>query len=124
MIASTTIYLPGRSTTLFAWEVEVARSRAITNRVTSSPARPRVRRDHESGDTLPVVTDLLIALRESLEEAAARLRSGQLDPEAALAVIEECARLAAEASAQVDERARAALEPLPDLPGQLPLPAG
>jgi len=71
-----------------------------------------------------VVTDLLIELRESLEEAAARLRSGQLDPEAALAVIEECARLAAEASAQVDERARAALEPLPDLPGQLPLPAG
>jgi hypothetical protein len=70
------------------------------------------------------VTDLLIELRESLEEAAARLRSGQLDPEAALAVIEECARLAAEASAQVDERARAALEPLPDLPGQLPLPAG
>jgi hypothetical protein len=70
------------------------------------------------------VTDLLIELRESLEEAAARLRSGQLDPAAALSVIEECARLAAEASTQVDERARAALEPLPDLPGQLPLPAG
>jgi hypothetical protein len=31
--------------------------------------------------------------------------------------------MATEAAAQVDERARAALEPLPDLPGQLPLPA-
>lgn len=59
-----------------------------------------------------------------LDEAAARLRSGELDPGAALSLIEECARLAAEASAQVDERTRAALEPLPDLPGQLPLAAG
>lgn len=70
------------------------------------------------------MTDPLIELRARLEEAAAELRSGQLDPEAALAVIEECAQLAAEASAQVDERVRAVLEPLPDLPGQLPLPAG
>jgi len=70
------------------------------------------------------VTDPLIELRVRLEEAAAELRTGQLEPEAALAVIEECATLAAEASAQVDARARAALEPLPDLPGQLPLPAG
>jgi hypothetical protein len=70
------------------------------------------------------VTDPLIELSTRLEEAAAELRSGQLEPEAALAVIEECSRLAAEASAQVDERARAAVEPLPDLPGQLPLPAG
>ena len=30
--------------------------------------------------------------------------------------------MASEAAAQVDQRARAALEPLPDLPGQLPLP--
>jgi|GEM_PF-2098652 len=66
----------------------------------------------------------LIELRARLEEAAARLRSGQLEADAALAVIEECARLAAEASAQVEERSRAALEPLPDLPGQLPLAAG
>ena len=70
------------------------------------------------------MTDPLIELRARLEEAAAELRSGQLAPEAALAMIEECARLASEASAQVDERTRAALEPLPDLPGQLPLPAG
>jgi hypothetical protein len=70
------------------------------------------------------VTDQLIELRARLEEAAARLRAGQLEPAAALALIEDCARLAAEGSAQVDQRVRAALEPLPELPGQLPLPAG
>ncbi|HUZ28067.1 MAG TPA: hypothetical protein VMU90_02440 [Solirubrobacteraceae bacterium] len=70
------------------------------------------------------MTDSLSELRDRLEDAAAQLRSGELEPEAALALIEECARLASEASTQVDERARAALEPLPDLPGQLPLPAG
>jgi hypothetical protein len=70
------------------------------------------------------VTDPLIELRARLDEAAARLRSGELEPDAALALVEECARLASEASAQVEERAHAALEPLPDLPGQLPLPAG
>jgi hypothetical protein len=74
--------------------------------------------------TLCAVTDALIELSERLEEAAQRLRAGdQLEPDEALELIEECARLASEASAQVDERARAALEPLPDLPGQLPLPA-
>lgn len=67
--------------------------------------------------------DSLIELRARLELASAGLRSRELEPEAALALIEECARLAAEASAQVDEHSRAALEPLPDLPGQLPLPA-
>jgi hypothetical protein len=70
------------------------------------------------------VTDPLTELRAQLEEAASRLRSGELDADEALTVIEECAMLAAEASAQVDERVRAVLEPLPDLPGQLPLPAG
>jgi hypothetical protein len=69
------------------------------------------------------VTDALIELTALLEETVERLRSGGLDPDATLALIEECARLAAEATTQVDARARAALEPLPDLPGQLPLPA-
>jgi exonuclease VII small subunit len=69
------------------------------------------------------VTDSLTELTASLEEIVAQLRAGELDPDAALAAIEECARLAAEASAEVDKRTRAALEPLPDLPGQLPLPA-
>ena len=70
------------------------------------------------------MTDPLIELQSRLEEAAAELRSGELEPDAALALIEECARLAAQAATQVDERSRAALEPLPDLPGQLPLAAG
>ncbi len=69
------------------------------------------------------MTDALIELTDRLNDTVERLRSGELEPEAALALIEDCARLAAEASAQVDERVRAALEPLPDLPGQLPLPA-
>lgn len=68
-------------------------------------------------------TDVLIELRMRLEEASARLRTGELEPEEALALIEECARLASEAAAQVEEHSRAAVEPLPDLPGQLPLPA-
>ncbi len=69
------------------------------------------------------MTDALIELSGRLQEAADQLRAGNLEPEATLALIEECGRLATEASAQVDEQARAALEPLPDLPGQLPLPA-
>jgi hypothetical protein len=69
------------------------------------------------------VTDVLSELAGRLRETAARLRAGELDSESALQLIEECARLASEASARVDEHARAALEPLPDLPGQLPLSA-
>jgi hypothetical protein len=69
------------------------------------------------------VTDALIELTARLHDTAERLRAGELEPDAALALIEECARLASDASAQVDQRVRAALEPLPDLPGQLPLPA-
>ena len=75
------------------------------------------------GARLHVVIDPLIELSARLEETAEQLRTGELDPDAAVAVIEECARLASEASASVDERTRAALEPLPDLPGQLPLPS-
>ena len=69
------------------------------------------------------MTDALIELNARLAQTAARLRAGELEPDGTLALIEECARLAAEASAHVDERVRAAVEPLPDFPGQLPLPA-
>ena len=69
------------------------------------------------------MTDVLEELRSRLHEAAAELRAGLLEPRDTLAVIEECARLAAEAASQVDIQVRAALEPLPDLPGQLPLSA-
>jgi hypothetical protein len=68
------------------------------------------------------VSDPLIELSERLQEAAERLRAGELEPDAALELIEECAQLASDASTEVDARARAAVEPLPDLPGQLPLP--
>jgi hypothetical protein len=82
-----------------------------------------VDRPPDAPATLWGVTDALIELTARLEATADRLRAGELDPDATLAQIEELARLASEASAQVDERMRAALEPLPDLPGQLPLPA-
>ena len=72
---------------------------------------------------LPAVTDPLTELTARLEQTVDGLRAGCLEPDATLALIEECARLATEASAHVDQRDRAALEPLPDLPGQLPLPA-
>lgn len=68
------------------------------------------------------MTDALLELSGRLQETAQRLRDGELEPDATLALIEECARLATEAGAQADEQVRAALEPLPDLPGQLPLP--
>jgi hypothetical protein len=73
--------------------------------------------------TLAGVTDPLTELSARLEEAAEQLRRPDLEVDTALALIEECARLASEASSHVDQRTRAALEPLPDLPGQLPLPA-
>ena len=69
------------------------------------------------------MNDPLTELSARLEEAAEELRSPDVEIDTALLLIEECARLASEASSRVDERTRAALEPLPDLPGQLPLPA-
>jgi hypothetical protein len=69
------------------------------------------------------VIEELHELRSRLQSAAEELRSGEAEPAATLAMIEDCARLAGDAAARVDTFARAALEPLPDLPGQLPLPA-
>ncbi len=65
--------------------------------------------------------DVLSELAGRLLQISALLRSGELDADGALELVEECARIAAEASAKVDEHMRAALEPLPELPGQLPL---
>ena len=70
------------------------------------------------------MVDALSELTESLERMVEWLRAGDLDSDAVLALVEECARLANEASAELVQRTRAAVEPLPDLPGQLPLPAG
>ena len=55
-------------------------------------------------------------LVERLEHAAATLRAGELPPERAAELVEECARLAAEAGAELDREIRAA-----DAPGQLAL---
>ena len=69
------------------------------------------------------MTEALLELTERLNDGAARLRRGNLEADAALGLIEDCALLASEAAALADQRVRAALEPLPDLPGQLPLTA-
>jgi hypothetical protein len=50
---------------------------------------------------------------ERLERIAAELRSGELEPERAAALVDECARLAAEAGAQLD-RAMSAPDASPD----------
>ena len=63
--------------------------------------------------------DDLEDLTSRLEAAAARLRGGELGAEEAAALVEECARLAARVSAELDRRVRAADEAPP--PGQLAL---
>jgi hypothetical protein len=59
-------------------------------------------------------------LTERLERTAAQLRSGDLTPERAAALVDECARLASEAGAVADREVRAGDE---GAPGQLPLGA-
>lgn len=48
-----------------------------------------------------------------LEEAAAQLRGGELEPEQAARLVEECARLAGEAAGELDRRVRLAADPPP-----------
>jgi len=54
-----------------------------------------------------VPAEQLERLTERLERAAAELRSGALDPDRAAAVVDECARLAGEASVELDRQVRA-----------------
>ena len=91
----------------------------LSTRLLTQVSPSAVRRAGSLGN----VTDALEELRARLHDAAARLRSGVSEPGETLALIEECAQLAGDAAAAVDTHVRAALEPLPDLPGQLPLPA-
>jgi hypothetical protein len=56
--------------------------------------------------------DPLQHLTEQLEQAAAQLRSGELEPQQAAKLVEECARLAGDAAAELDRRARAAADSL------------
>jgi hypothetical protein len=65
----------------------------------------------------PEVLDRIV---DRLERAAAELRSGDLDPERAAAVVDECARLAGEAGAELDRQVRAA-DTGPGPAGQLAL---
>ena len=46
-------------------------------------------------------------LIDRLERAAAELRSGDLDPERAASLVDECARLAADAATALDREVRA-----------------
>jgi len=58
-------------------------------------------------------------LTNRLEQTATRLRSGELGPEEAARLVEDCARLAGEAAAELDRRVRAAADvPVPRAPGQ------
>jgi hypothetical protein len=54
--------------------------------------------------------DPLWHLTEQLEQAAARLREEELEPQEAARLVEECARLAGEAAGELDRRARAAVD--------------
>jgi hypothetical protein len=51
---------------------------------------------------------------DQLERAAEQLRSGDLSPDAAASLVEDCAGLASQASAELERLSRAAAhEPLP-----------
>jgi hypothetical protein len=52
--------------------------------------------------------DRLAQLTRELEQAAAALRAGDLEPERAAELAATCARLAGEAAAELDRRVRAA----------------
>ena len=54
--------------------------------------------------------DHLDALIGRLERAGEQLRSGELSADAAATLVEECAALAGEASAELERRARAGAE--------------
>jgi hypothetical protein len=65
------------------------------------------------------VSDALDELTRRLEELAERLRGGGLEPAEAAAAVEECARIAGEATAELERIARAA--PAAPAPGQTEL---
>ena len=65
--------------------------------------------------------DRLDALVERLERTAAELRAGELSTERAASLVDDCARIAAEAGAELDRRVRAADAGPGRRPGQLAL---
>jgi hypothetical protein len=54
--------------------------------------------------------DQLEHCTRQLEEAAAQLRAGDLEPEQAAKLVEECARLAGDAANELDRRVRNAAD--------------
>lgn len=54
--------------------------------------------------------DPLQDLTDRLEQTAAQLRAGELEPEQAAGLVEDCARLAGEAATELDRRVRAAAD--------------
>jgi hypothetical protein len=63
----------------------------------------------------------LDGLVERLEQTAVALRSGEIEPERAASLVDECARLAAEAGAELDRGVRAGESGVGATPGQLAL---
>ena len=61
----------------------------------------------------------LDALIGRLERAGEQLRSGELSADAAATLVEECAALAGEASAELERRARAGAQERPSAQGSL-----
>lgn len=67
--------------------------------------------------------DPLQHLTEQLEQVAAQLRGGELEPQQAARLVEECARLAGDAATELDRRVRAAADaPAPPAAGGDALP--
>ena len=58
-------------------------------------------------NVLKMPSEPLERLIERLEHAAATLRSGELEPDRAAALVEDCARVASEAGAELDRQIRA-----------------
>jgi hypothetical protein len=54
--------------------------------------------------------DPLQHLTEQLEQTAAKLRNGELEPREAARLVEECARIAGDAAAELDRRVRGAAD--------------
>jgi hypothetical protein len=69
-----------------------------------------------------VDTTTLDQLVERLERAAEQLRTGDLSPDAAAGLVEDCAALASQASAELERMARASAQG--PMPGQDSLLSG
>jgi hypothetical protein len=67
-------------------------------------------------ETEQIIDARLDGLISNLERAAEQLRSGELSPDAAATLVEDCAGLAGEAAAELERRSRAEVSTV--APGQ------